>query len=273
MTISGAVYREGVAYSPDGAMYVTPTGSASITGGSISGVSGVRVKLASWGVPIIIASSGSIGNNGALTGHTSLPRTYSGGAYVYYPANAIAAGVVAGFYWTVFSSATAGTIFNNTYSGSGVPSVPTSNTAFVTTGPGAYTGVTTEQGIVIDIAAGLLGTNGNLEVVIEGANNNSAGTKTYRARLGGAAGTAFISSAQTTGTGPFVFGTKVWNAGVANSQQGYSTFMQSGGGGLLASQTTAAVDTTAATDVRITGTHGGATDFVLIESGEVLYVQ
>lgn len=34
MAIAGANYREGIAYSPDGAMYVTPTGNASITGGT-----------------------------------------------------------------------------------------------------------------------------------------------------------------------------------------------------------------------------------------------
>jgi hypothetical protein len=34
VTIANAVYREGVAFSPDGAMYVTPTGTASITGGT-----------------------------------------------------------------------------------------------------------------------------------------------------------------------------------------------------------------------------------------------
>ncbi len=95
------------------------------------------IPLVSGGVPVYVPSSGSIANNGALTLTTALPLIYPN-VYLYFPANAIAAGSAAGKYYCQMSSTTVGVIFNNTYV-SGTPVVPTSPTAFVTTGPGAYT--------------------------------------------------------------------------------------------------------------------------------------
>lgn len=91
-------------------------------------------------VPFIYPSSGSMADNGALTLTTALPTTYPH-AFVRLPADAISAGSAAGWYYTVFSSTTAATVYNNAYT-SGSPAVPASPTAFVTTGPGAYTQTT-----------------------------------------------------------------------------------------------------------------------------------
>ena len=102
-----------------------------------------RKMLAVCSATIGFPSSGSIGNNGALTGLSTFGTEYTSGysAYLYFPLNAIAAGVAAGFYWTVLSSATTGTIYNNTYTtGDCIP--PASPVAFSTTGPGAYTAPT-----------------------------------------------------------------------------------------------------------------------------------
>lgn len=138
------------------------------------------------GIPFILVSSGSIGNNGALTGITALPTTYSGGAYLYFPADAIAVGVAAGWYYTVMSSTTAGTIFNNIYT-SGQPTIPASPTAFATTGPGAFvqTIATDIAGPAYTLPAGTLGTNG--EVIMDGQHTytNSGNTKTMRAQFDG----------------------------------------------------------------------------------------
>ena len=82
----------------------------------------------------------TMGNNGALSTLPVLPTTYSGGAFIYMPANAIFAGSAAGWYWFVASATTAGTVYNNAYTG-GDPkaAVPATPTPFVSTGPGLVT--------------------------------------------------------------------------------------------------------------------------------------
>ena len=97
---------------------------------------GQRNTLCQTGIPLILVSSGNIGNNGALTAITTLPATYSQGCYMWFKTNSISAATPAGWYYVVMTSGTAGTIYNNTYT-SGVPLQPAVLTAFVTTGPGA----------------------------------------------------------------------------------------------------------------------------------------
>lgn len=153
--------------------------------------------LAQSGVPLILPSSGSIGNNGALTLTTALAVTYSGGCYMRFPANAIFAGSAAGLYYVVMSSAAAGTIYNNTYS-SGVPAIPASPTPFVTTGPGAYT-QTTGADITAHaflLPAGSQGNNGTLRIEPSFSSNNSAGSKTISVKVGAAS--AWVRSRTTT---------------------------------------------------------------------------
>lgn len=138
------------------------------------------------GVPMILQSSGTIGNNGALSAITALPQTYSGGCYMYFPANAIVAGSAAGMYFVIMSSTTAGTIYNNPYS-SGIPVIPAAPTPFVTTGPGAYT-QTTGAAITLfslPIPGGSIGLNGVLECHIYVANIGNANAKTMTLSLGG----------------------------------------------------------------------------------------
>lgn len=137
--------------------------------------------LAQFALPMIMPSSGTIGNNGALSAITALNTTYAA-CYMYFPVNAIAAGVAAGWYYVVMSSTTAGTIYNNIYTPSitsGVPSIPDSPTAFVTTGPGAYTqGTSIITAYSVLLPANSMGANGSLEVWIDQGCNNTAGTKT-----------------------------------------------------------------------------------------------
>lgn len=114
-------------------------------------------------IPFIIPSNGTIGSNGALSGITTLPTTFSGGAYVYFPANAITGSNAAGLYWTVFSSGAAGTVYNNTYSG-GDPAAPASLTAFSGTTGQSYTQNTGSWMplATFTVKGGLMGTQGEL---------------------------------------------------------------------------------------------------------------
>lgn len=139
-------------------------------------------------IPCILPSSGTIGNNGALSALTALPTTYTS-AYLYFPVDTIAAGVAAGLYYCVMSSTTAGTIYNNVYDPSlGVlPTIPASPTAFVTTGPGAYTQTT---GSVISlvgytIPGGSMGANGRFILSGVYSQTNNADAKVLSVTFGG----------------------------------------------------------------------------------------
>jgi hypothetical protein len=275
MTISGATYREGIAFNADGAMYVAiPSGgtltSPTLSNPTITGtvtasqVTGIESVIAQWGVPVILASSGTMGNNGAVSGMTALPTTYSGGAWLYLPAGAVAAGVpaAAAFLWFVASSTTAGTVYNSTWDGSGIPALGTT-TAFATTGPGAFTGVAAGEITVatITVPAGAMGPNGVLKVSAHADHNTAVGNKITRVRLSGGAGTAFWSL--TTTTTPLARGNmEVRNLGGAALQAGGSFFTYSGGAQGM-TEVYAAVNTAVATTLVFTLEKATATNHVL----------
>ncbi len=112
-------------------------------------VLGTVQQIANSNIPLIMSSTCTMGDNGAISVCTALPGTYTA-SYTYWPLNTICTGGtggnVAGWYYTVWSSTTAGTIYRNTYS-SGTPLIPASPTAFSCT---AGTGV---QGTGADITA------------------------------------------------------------------------------------------------------------------------
>ncbi len=136
-------------------------------------------------IPFILCSSGSMGNNGALSGLTALQTAYPN-AYVYLPAGAIASGSAAGWYYAVFSSTTAATVYNNTYS-SGTPTIPASPTAFSTTGPGTFTQTTGSliASYTLTIAGNTIGPNGAVRVLKTATYNSSSNVKTVEEKFGG----------------------------------------------------------------------------------------
>lgn len=271
MTISGAVMREGVAYTPDGALYVQHTDGATQANSSFTGtpdftgadkIKGVAQIIAQWNIPFVYIDTGSIADNGALT-LVSVARIANGeGAYCYFPANAIAAGVAAGWYWTVFSGTTAGTIYNSTYT-SGVPTAGTT-TAFATTGPGAFTSTTAEiQGPTITVPANAMGPNGRVIAWQLGA----ADTVNYTARIRYSGFTGTIVCSQVS-TGAFAGSVLIGNRGSAAVQVA-ANHTAAGVGNTIVNPHLA-VDTTAATTVVYTLEKSGATSSAVLEAGEVL---
>lgn len=237
----------------DGATYNNPTITGTVT---LTQVPNIVQVIGKSGIPFIHTSSGSIGNNGALTGVTALAGTYSSGAWCYFPANAIAAGVAAGWYWTVFSSTTAGTIYNSTYTGGPVGLGTT--TAFATTGPGAYTGETAEvTGPTITLTGGSMGANGVVRVTFGTTMTNNANTKTPRVKFGGNQVSGFNVASQATNQSLI----EIHNRGLTNSQ---ATFTQ---GSTVALSSVAYTSTATASDaaVAITLAKATATDNLVIE--------
>lgn len=198
--------------------------------------------LGLFSVPVGIACDGTVGANGALTLGTATPVNFSTyqGIWLYLPAGAAYVGSAAGFYWCVMSSTTAGTIYNNTYTpgvDSGAP--PSSPTAIAASGPGAYTGVTTEvTAFSVTVPGGLMCRTSHLQINGWSANNNSGGTKTVRMSFGG---TTIVSPALTTNQSTRI-STKVVNAGSVAKQSMAATQADgtaSGNGTVIGSANTA----------------------------------
>lgn len=145
--------------------------------------------LAQSAIPFILPSSGTFtGGTGALSAITALPATYSGGCFMYFPAGAgLPQG--AGWYWTVMSSTTAGTVYNNVYSSGdpklASPGYATAGTA-ISSGATSYTQSTSEvTALQFTVPGGSMGPNGRIETWWNGQNNNSANNKIYAYKLGG----------------------------------------------------------------------------------------
>ena len=225
----------------------TFTGDQTFSGSiTVSGGYKVPYTLIETGIPFVL-TSGSMGNNGALTLTTAVATAYPN-AYVYMPAGAIEVGSAAGWYYAVFSTTGAATIYNNTYS-SGQPTIPVSPTAFVTTGPGAFTFSTASEYTVVSVtlAANAMGIHGSLEYIWTATANNSANPKYARGYFASqpiSGATAFTS--QTAGR----WTATVQNRGVANVQT--TNALQFSNAQLSAANSTTAINT--ASSVTVTGT-------------------
>jgi hypothetical protein len=230
---------------------------------------GGSVNLAMSGIPFGIPSSGSIGNNGALTLTTAFPRTFSNGIYLYFPAGAIYSGSASGLYWTVMSSATVGTIYNNVYAASAttVPAAPASLTAFSTTGPGAYT-QTTATNISLasfTVAGNLMGARGELAISSGWDTSSTTTSKAYGAIWSGTVQGLISNSTTATYGGNYLLTVR----NQESAAQQYINFASNGfGGGILPVWQTA--NTTAAQTVtQVAKLASAATDYVVLETWEI----
>lgn len=231
------------------------------------------VVLSQGGVPTGIGPSGSFANNGVWTAGTALPTTYSGGCYLYFPANTIGAGVPAGLYYTVMSSTTVGTVYNNTYT-SGVPLPPSSPTAFVTTGPGAYTQSTAELTInTITVPGDSMGANGSLRYGSKVSVNSSANAKTVNVKYGGT--TMLNGTTSTAGVSSFRFQNGIiGNQNATNKQVGEAGGSFGGANGVNSGTIArGTVDSTTDQSLTVTATLGVATEYVILESSLIEVMQ
>src|ERR1700745_2516796 len=120
-------------------------------------------QIANISVPFIYGDSGNVAANGGDTLCTARPVAYPN-AYKWYPAGAVFAGSVAGWYFIQMTSTTAATIFNNVYT-SGQPTIPPQNALVpvVAAGPGAYTATTgATTGPTFALNTGMLGVQGGV---------------------------------------------------------------------------------------------------------------
>ncbi|MGH6822409.1 MAG: hypothetical protein ACREC4_02785 [Methylocella sp.] len=227
-----------------------------------------HATLAASAIPMILPSSGSIANNGALTGLTALATTYAN-CYMYFPVNAIATGVAAGLYYVIMSSTTAGTIYNNTYT-SGLPVIPPSPTAFVTTGPGAYTQTTGTDITLISfsVLANLMGLNGLLNIGEMWSVTGNTDTKTLKVSFGSSALKATTMNTVSLASERGV--SIIRNSGLANSQISWVTSSASGFGTSASYPTTPAEDTTANVNAVFAGNIAAvATNYIVLNAWSI----
>lgn len=161
-----------------------------------------RILLATSNIPFLIMPGDGSANGCQFTGSagafTLSATILSGlgtsleGCYAYFSANFGGATIAAGWYWTEFSSETAGIVYSNTYS-SGIPRRPDTKTPITTNLSGWVTASTNEITAVnsILLPAGYLGKNGVLGVRKRLA-GSTTGNKTYRLRAANASTTLLV---------------------------------------------------------------------------------
>ena len=106
------------------------------------------------------------------------------GCYGYLPANAGNSGCAAGWYYFIPSSDTAGTFYNDQYTG-GQPALVGSPTTFAGSPSGRITQTTAEITAISGINLTPLGNNGEAEWKVETAGDTASGNKFFMLRLGG----------------------------------------------------------------------------------------
>ena len=222
-----------------------------------------QTKLFQSNLPLIVAPTGSMGNNGVLTGGTALVTGYYGGpTWQYFPASAIVSGSAAGWYYTVMSSTTAGIVYNHVLS-SGLPYIPGTPVAFATTGPGAFTGVTTAvAALTFTIPANTMGPNGSCEFnFMLGSSGGNTNNHTYTIKVGSS---TIFSYVDATSANKAFYGSVLWS----NTGQTGKQIAQTAGtlGAITNVPTFTTIDTTADQTVTVNITTATATDWSSIDS-------
>jgi hypothetical protein len=227
-------------------------GSPVFVGGSVTWYSAA--------IPIGVPSSGSIGDNGALTVDTPFPSSYSA-AYLFFPTNAIFAGSAAGLYYTKMQTTQTGTIFNDILVPGNVPIVLTKPTPIVATGPGAYAQIGDIIPLLtIEMEGNSIGINGCLEI-FSLFSMSSSGNAESQILLGD----TLIQSVVTGNQASLRNIVWVLNRGVTNQQVFFpsnSPFLGTSGNACEFASIPTEIDF----NVSVTGNIGGAEVFVILEA-------
>jgi hypothetical protein len=200
-------------------------------------IAGIHYPLFQTSVPMIIAPSGTMGNNCAINlGSNALDLTYPS-AFIQLPSNSIKAGAGVVLPYVQMSSTTLGTCFQQQYS-FGQPIVPTSPTAYASTGPGAFTANTTQSLVTysVNIPAFAMGLSGKIEIKYTYSQN---GTNSKAAALFWGATEIGATENETT-AGTYTVTRTIINQGTTGAQ----LVMGTSGTGAVAAQTFPTINTT-----------------------------
>jgi hypothetical protein len=129
----------------------------------------------------------------------------------------------------------------------------------------SHTGDTAEFGLRTVSIPALMGANGILRITTLWSMTSSANNKTPRIRLGGAAGTQFLSPVITT-SASYSESRLIRNRGVTNSQVGTRTDSVATAGGTGNPPTTGAIDMSIAQDLVFSGQLANSGETITLES-------
>ena len=128
------------------------------------------------------------------------------------------------------------------------------------------TGTTTETILkTVLVPGGLVGKYGSIRLTCIFSYTNVANIKTWRVRLGGISGTAFITGAVTTTSNTLAART-ITNRGSYSSQVCWVAGSTAAGSGGANNLITGTIDTSVDQNLVVTGQVANAADFVTIES-------
>lgn len=224
-----------------------------------------RILVARNEYPTICAPSGTIntGTSGQYVSGVSLPRTYSGGAWVHFR-QAGSTPNLDGLYFCVFSNATTCTIYSNG---------PGSAALNITAG-GAYTGDATgayRAAVTWTIPAGLLSTFGGVDCFGVWSGSNSGSNKGWTLTLG-STNLGGVATSGTTISSPV--------GGVVGFRNQGSAALQVGGArgsqtmwNTAAAATYATENTANALTIFSGPGKSGAADYSIIETAELWLVR
>lgn len=231
---------------PDGSIFISDgTYWRPMNGEALLGKSNIFIGVA----PTFTARAGGVA--GKVTFGTSLVRTGGISGYFYYGANTLDTTHDAGFYWTIMTDGTSGTVYADEYTPGTDPVRPATPTAFPGTVVGGAGVITVVTAYSVTIPAGLMADNAQITYATQLENNNNADDKTAIVNLGATA--LATTGAVTTVTSTAVSG-RVWNASTG------AQYTETG---------TAAIDTTADTTFNITLDLEVATSWALLPFVEV----
>lgn len=129
---------------------------------------------------------------------------------------------------------------------------------------GAVLSNTAETTIIsVPVPAGMMGLNGSIRVSAVYQNNNSAGAKSHKIKLGG---TQFVSTSATTTVTYTHIGRSITNRNSLSSQVSQNVSTTGGGGSSASAPVTAAIDTSVDTTVTLTLQLAAASDWVSLDS-------
>jgi hypothetical protein len=235
--------------------------------------------LLSTVIPFVKPPNGSMAANGALTLGKALDFTYSapasgqGGCWMYFAAGQVHSGSAAGWWYTVMSSTTAGTVYNNRYT-SGPTNPPAIPAGLSIAGPGAFTADagTDRSGPTVTLPGNAMGRFGRLRSrTVGSASATGAGSRFHKAFLGGYA--FQVTTITTANTYSSAIG-EVGNTGYPLTQRGLS---YNDGSGLIGNAaytpSTGSTDTTADSTVSIALRNSSGADWLVLHAGDIFLMR
>jgi hypothetical protein len=228
--------------------------------------------LTSTGVPVIVPSSGTIATAGTVTLTTALPATFSSGAWMYFPATAFGGTGVAGVYWVVMSSTTAGTVYQNVSVPASPfePYIPSQVLSAVVGSNSAYTQTTASDLVLVrtTVPGGLMGLSGEVHYNALFSTNATANSKPVKVTFGGTA----IHTSSLADNVSTVIDKLIFNRG-ATGRQVAPPLAVLGHGSNANAALYPTIDTSNDFDITVTAQMATATDYVILEYVNILAIE